>query len=250
MVNKKVQRIKLIVAILVVVIAAVLIGIRIHIYNKTGEKNMPFQVSEIIIVSTARKYEGEEATPIEDNGSIWNFQVVQNNDMYIEIKNNAKETEKIKNIKISNIEITQAPNKGAIKAFMPNSVDGSRYTYTDEYEVKDSLTYRGSEENSYKDLHINRNGGKLSISFANKDLGQYSSGADTEVTYDGKMLAKMGYTDEDLKFKLAFDITIELEDGRAYVGRIETAVNCDGLVENGTTQIDIKDFSNVVFKRV
>ena len=250
MVNKKVQRIKLIVAVLVVITAAILIGIRIHIYNKIGEKNMPFQVSEIIIVSTARRYEGEEAEPIEDNGSLWNFQVVQNNDMYIEIKNNAKETEKIKNIKISNIEITQAPNKGAIKVFMPNSIDGARYTYTDEYEVKDSLTYKGSEENSYKDLHINRNGGKLSISFANRDLGQYSSGEDTEVTYDGKMLSKMGYTDEDLKFKLAFDITIELEDGKAYIGRIETEVNCEGLVENGTTQIDIKDFSNVVFKRV
>ena len=250
MVNKKVQRIKLIIAILVIVIVAVIIGIRIHIYNKIGEKNMPFQVSEIIVVSTARRYEGGEAAPIEDDNSLWNFQVVQNNDMYIEIKNNAKETEKIKNIKISNIEIIQVPNKGSIKVFMPNSVDGARYTYTDEYEVKDSLTYGGYEENSYKDLRINKNGGKLSISFANKDLGQYSSGEDTEVTYDGKMLAKMGYTDEDLKFRLAFDLTIELEDGRAYVGRIETEVNCDGLVENGITQTDIKDFSNVVFKRV
>ena len=89
MVNKKVQRIKLIIAILVVVIVAVIIGIRIHIYNKIGEKNMPFQVSEIIIVSTARRYEGGEAAPIENNNSLWNFQVVQNNDMYIEIKNNA-----------------------------------------------------------------------------------------------------------------------------------------------------------------
>ena len=250
MINKKVQRIKLIIAILVVAIDAVIIGVRIYIYNKTGEKNMPFQVSEIIIVSTARRYEGEATAPIEENGSIWNFQVVQNNDMYIEIKNNAKNNEKIKNIKISNIEITQKPAKGTIRAFMPNSVEGSRYTYTDEYEVKDSLTYRGSEENSYKDLHINRNGGKLSISFANRDLGNYSSGDDTEVTYDGKMLSRMECSDEDIRFKIAFDLTIELEDGRAYLGRIEADVNCDGLVENGTTQVDIKDFSNVVFKRI
>ena len=211
---------------------------------------MPFQLSELIIVSTARKYEGEALTPIENNGSIWNFDVVQNNDVYIEIKNNAKENEKIKNIKISNVEITQNPNKGSIKVYMPNSVDGSRYTYTDEYEVSESLTYRGSEENSYKDLYINRNGGKLSISFANKELGQYSSGEDMEVTYDGKMLAKMGYTDEDLKFSIAFDLTIELEDERAYIGRVEAEINCDGLVENGTSQIDITDFSNVIFKRV
>lgn len=250
MINKKVQRIKFIIAVIVVILATIFVGIRIHIYNKTGEKNMPFEVSELIIVSTARRYEGE-TTPMEDNGSIWNFEVLQNNDMYIEIKNNnAKDSDKIKNIKISNIEIIQNPNKGSIKVYMPNSVEGARYTYTDEYEVKDSLTYRGSEENSYKDLYINRNGGKLSMSFTNKELGRYSSGQDTEVTYDGKMLAKMGYTDEDLKFKIAFEITIELEDGKAYNGRIETEVNCEGLVENGTTQIDIKDFSNVVFKRV
>lgn len=250
MVNKKVQRIKLIIAIMVVLVTAIIVGIRIYIYNKNGEKNMPFQVKELIIVSTARKYEGETGAPAESNGSIWNFDVVQNNDMYIEIKNNnAKEYEKIKNVKMSNIQITQNPAKGSIKVYMPNSVDGARYTYTNEFEVKDSLTYRGSEENSYKDLRINRNGGKLSMSFANKDLGKYSSGEDTEVTYDGKMLAKMGLTDEDLKFKIAFDLTIELEDGKAYVGRIEAEVNCEGLVENGTTQIDIKDFSNVVFKR-
>ena len=45
-------------------------------------------------------------------------------------------------------------------------------------------------------------------------------------------------------------IIILKDNGRAYVGRIETDVNCEGLVENGTSQIDITDFSNVVFKRV
>lgn len=250
MINKKAQRIKFIIAVLVVLAAAIFVGIRIYTYNKNGEKNMPFQISELIIVSTARRYEGNAQTPIEDNVSIWTFEVVQNNDMYIEIKNNAQNNEKIKSVKISNINVTQNPAKGAIKPYMPNSVEGARYTYTDDYEVGDSLTYRGSEENSYKDLRINRNGGKLGISFSNRSLGNYSSGTDTEVTYDGRMLAKMGYTDEDLKFKISFNLTIELEDGRAYVGTIETEVNCDGLVENGTSQIDIKDFSNVIFKRI
>lgn len=252
MVNKKVQRIKLIIAIIVVLTASILVGLRIYFYYKDGEKNMPFQISQLIIVSTARKYEGEvsAAEPIEGSGAIWNFDVVQNNDMYIEIKSNAGEEAKLKNVKISDIQITQKPAKGNLKAYMPNSVDGSRYTYTDEYEVKDSLTYRGLEENSYKDLRINKNGGKLSISFANKDLGKYSSGEDTEVTYDGRMLAKMGYTNEDLKFKATFNITIELEDGRAYTGKIEVDVNCDGLVENGTAQLEIKDFTNVKFIRI
>jgi len=249
-VNKRTQKIKFIIAVIVVLIATLFVSISIYNYNKNGEKNMPFQISELIIVSTARKYEGDTQTPIEDDGSIWNFDIVQNNDMYLEIKNYAKNNEKIKNVKISNINITQNPAKGSIRVYMPNAMEGARYTYTDEYEVKDSLTYRGSEENSYKDLHINRNGGKLGISFSNRDIGKYSSGTDTEVTYDGRMLAKMGYTDDDLKFKISFSLTIELEDGRSYTGTIEADVNCEGLVENGTSQVDIKDFSNVIFKRI
>ena len=100
MINKKVQKIKFIVAIIIVLVIAITIGVSYYFYDKNGEKNMPFKISELIIVSTARKYEGEGATPIENNGSIWNFDVVQNNDMYIEIKNKAKNDEKIKNIKI------------------------------------------------------------------------------------------------------------------------------------------------------
>ena len=249
MVNKKVQRIKFIIAIIVVLIATAFVAMSIYNYNKNGEKNMPFEVSKIIVVSTARKFEGGDAQPLGSNGSIWNFDVVQNNDMYIEIKNNAKEDEKIKSIKISNIELIKNPTKGAIKPYMPNSMEGARYTYTDEYLVNESLTYRGAEENSYKDLRINKKGGQLSVSFANKELGQYSSGEDTEVTYDGRMLAKMGYTDEDLEFAVAFDITIELEDGKSYSGRVETTITCKGLVEEGTCKTEITDFQNVIFKR-
>ncbi len=250
MVNKKVQRIKFIIAIIVVILAALFVFIRIYNYNKSGEKDMPFTVSEIIVVSTARKYEPENIEPIENSGAIWNFDIVQNNDMYIGITNNSKNDEKIKNVSIENIQIIESPKKGSIKTYMPNSLDGARYTYTDNFQVLNSLTYRGAEENSYKNLQINRNGGKLSISFVNKDLGKFSSGEDTEITYDGRMLTKMCLTDEDLKFKVAFDLVIELEDGKKYSGRIQTDINCDGLVENGTSQEDIKDFSNVIFKRV
>ena len=249
MINKKVQRIKFIIAVIVVLITAIFVGVNIYIYEKNGEKNMPFELSKIIVVSTARKNENENTEPIENNQSIWNFNVIQNNDMYIEVKSNGENDERIKNIKISNIQLIQNPAKGSIKAYMPNSLDGARYTYADEYLVNDSLTYSGSEENSYKDLRINRKGGQLSISFANKDLGRYSSGEDTEVTYDGRMLAKMGYTDEDLKFSIAFDITIELEEGKTYKGRAGIAIDCEELVEKGTSKVEITDFSNIIFKR-
>lgn len=251
MVNKKVQRIKFIIAIMVVILVAVGIGVRIHIYNKNGEKNMPYTISKIIVVSTARKNENAEQQPTEGTESIWNFDIIQNNDVYIEISNkNTRKNEKIKNVSIEDIQIIEAPKKGSIRVYMPNSLDGDRYTYTDEYEVGDSLTYRGSDENSYKNLQLNRNGGIVSFSFTNKEVGKYASGEDTEVTFDGRMLSKLNLKDEDLKSKVSFNLIIELDDEKRYSGKVELDISCEGLVENGTSKIDITDFSNIVFKRI
>lgn len=250
MVNKKVQRIKLIIAIIVVILVAVALIIRIDNYNKNGEKNMPYSISKLIVVSTARQYGDMDNAPVEEAESLWNFDIVQNNDVYIEVGNNSKNNEKIQNITINNIDIVEAPKKGNLNVYMPNSLEGERYTYTDEYQVHESLTYRGSDENSYNNLQINRSGGLISISFANKEIGKYSSGEDVEVTFDGRMLSKLNLTDDDLKSKVAFDLIIELDDGKKYSGRIELEINCNGLVENGTAQMEITDFSNVVFKRI
>lgn len=251
MVNKKVQRIKFIIAIIVVIIVAVAIGVRIHIYNKSGEKNMPYTISKIIVVSTARKNENIDEQPTEGTQSVWNFDIIQNNDVYIEINNkNTKKNEKIKNVSIEDIQILEAPQKGNLKIYMPNSLDGDRYTYTNEYEVGDSLTYRGADENSYKNLQLNRKGGIVSFSFTNKEVGKYVSGEDTEVTFDGRMLSKLNLKNEDLKSKVSFNLIIELDDEKKYSGKVELDINCEGLVENGTSKIEITDFSNIVFKRI
>ena len=133
---------------------------------------------------------------------------------------------------------------------MPSSLDGEKYKYTDDYIVSQSLTYRGAEESNYKTLQISKNGGNIGISFANKELGTYSSGEDTEITYNGTMLSKLGIANENVKSKVSFDLVIELDDGKKYSGSVEIDLSCDGLVENGTTQTEITDFSNVVFKRI
>ncbi len=274
--RKKIQRIKLIVAIVVVMVIAIIVVARIIKYQKEGEKNMPYSISKIIVVSTANKYEkneaegnkSEEDQPGENSGnqesqnenqnesqnnSIWKFDLIQNNDIYISIEKNEeniKNDEKIKSVSIENIQISQSPLKGTLKAYMPNSLDGDKYKYTNDYIVSESLTYRSADESNFKYLVISNNGGTIGISFANTELGTYSSGDDTEITYNGTMLSKVGITNEDVKSKVSFDLIIELDDGKKYSGRIDIDINCDGLVENGKTQIELTDFSNVVFKRI
>lgn len=248
--NKRIQTIKLMIAIFVILVLATIVVARILKYQKEGEKNMPFNLSKIIIVSKAIK---DENQPVEQNESIWNCNIIQTNDIYISIKDNkntSKNNEKIKNVTIQDIQILEAPSIGNLKTYMPSSIDGERYKYTDEYIISNSLTYRGAEKGDYKTLQIAKNGGNITISFANKDIGTYSSGEDTEITYNGTMLSKLGITDENVKSKVAFNLIIELDDGKKYSGRVELDLSCDGLVENGTTQTEITDFSNVIFKRI
>lgn len=246
--RKKIQRIKLIIAIIVVLMVAGFIVFRIMKYQAEGEKNMPFNLSKIIIVSTATT---TDATPDEtEDTSVWNYNLIQKNDVYISIENNSEKDEKIKNISIQNIQVIEEPTIGKLVAYMPNSLEGEQYNYTDDFIITDSLTYRGSDENNFKDLQIARTGGNIGFSLANKEIGKYSSGEDTEINYNGTMLSKLGIKDEDVKSKVSFDIILELEDGKKYLGNVTLDINCDQLVENGIAQNEITDFSNVIFKRI
>lgn len=251
--KKRIQRIKLMIAIIVVLAVATAVTARIIKYQSEGEKNMPFNLSKIIIISTAIKDDTVQETEQEQDGSIWNFNIIQNSDVYISIENNkenSKKNEKIKTITIDNIQVLEGPSVGTIKPYMPNSVDGEKYKYTDEYIISQSLTYRGADESNLKTLQISKNGGNIGVSFANKDVGKYSSGEDMQITYNGTMLSKLGIDNEKVKSRVSFDLIIELDDGKKYSGNVEINLNCDGLVENGTSQTEITDFSNIVFKRI
>ena len=246
----RIQKSKFIIAIFIIVLVVAFVIFRIIKYQTEGEKNMPFNLSKIIVVSTAQK---EDISQENEQNNIWNFNIIQTNDVYISIernKNNTKKDEKIKNISINNIEVTESPAVGVLKPYMPNSLEGENYKYSDEYVVNDSLTYRASDKTDYKNLQIGQNGGSIEISFANKQVGTYSSADDTEITYDGTMLSKIGITNEQVKSKVAFDLIIELDDGKKYSGRVELDLNCDNLIENGKSQIEITDFSNIIFKRI
>ena len=166
--NKKTQTIKLIIAIFVVIVFATIVIARIIKYQNEGEKNMPFTVSKIIIISTAQENKANTDSNKTNNNSGWNFDILQNNDVYISIeKSNTKKNEKIKNITIENIQITQNPEKGNIKAYMPSSLDSDKYTYTNNFLVNGSLTYRAADQSNLKNLQINKDGGTLGISFVN-----------------------------------------------------------------------------------
>lgn len=50
-------------------------------------------------------------------------------------------------------------------------------------------------------------------------FGRYTSEEET-VMHDGTILSKIGVTDNEIKAKLSFDVTIKLVSGTSYTGNI------------------------------
>ena len=108
--EKRKETIKLIVAITILALLLLFVVIMMIKYEVEGETSMPYQLSKIVIIGTV---EGVETT--EKSKEKWNFDIYQNNDVYFYIDQNAagvKENELIKSVKISNIQIKNAPQKG------------------------------------------------------------------------------------------------------------------------------------------
>ena len=79
--EKRKQMIKMWVAILVLAIIFIIVGAVMIQYEVEGDKSKPFNLSKIVVVSTA---EGMES----DGKNKWNFKVFQNNDVYLYIDKN------------------------------------------------------------------------------------------------------------------------------------------------------------------
>ncbi|MCI8392556.1 MAG: hypothetical protein HFJ23_01485 [Clostridia bacterium] len=102
---KKTIRFSVVVVILALIITVIcLLMLK---YAVEGENNMPFELSQLIVVSTAEGVENNQ------NENIWNFDLMQNNDVYLYIGKNKsyKETEIIKRIIINNIKVEEGPQK-------------------------------------------------------------------------------------------------------------------------------------------
>lgn len=214
-------------------------------YAVEGENNMPFEVSQLIIVSTAEGIDKET----KDN-NMWNFDLVQNNDVYIYISKNKnyKDAEIIKSITINNFKIENGPNAGKITIYRPSKLEDKIYEYNEEYVIESDLTYAGAEFTNAKNLEIANQGGIIFLRFCNNGLGSYSSN-DKEISHDGTILAKAGVKAEDIKCNVSFDLTIEIVDGTKFVGNIKAELPSGNIIEAGTSSFEKKDFKDVIFKR-
>ena len=215
-------------------------------YNVEGETNLPFDLTKVSIISNV---EGIDNT--EDTQNKWNLKVNQNNDIYLYIKknDNYKETEIIDSIKLDNFKIEESPKVGQLKLYKPdNSVETNIFINKEENEV-DSIEYEGNLDANIKDLKIANQGGLVIFRFANCGIGDYISNDDEEIKHS-ELLKKLSVNNEDLKFKISFDMYINLNSKKSYKANIKLELPVKDVVDNGVQNEEITDFDNVIFKRV
>lgn len=250
--DRKKQMIKLCVAITAFALIIILVATVMIRYEVEGDKNLPFNLSKIILISTA---EGNEQENDDEDDSEeetrWDFDVEQNNDVYIYFDKNEEykgDEKTIKNLTIENITIVQTPELGEIVAYMPNSVDGRIFENSEEYLVTDTLTYTGATESNPQTLEIGRNGGSALIRFSNIGIGNYTSDTEEEITHDGSLLQKMEISNEEIQFVVSFDLVVTVENCK-YRANISLEMPCGDITEEGTCSLEKTDMSDVIFKR-
>ena len=205
---------------------------------------MPFELSSIMVVSNA------EGIQKEEKQATWDMNLIQNNDIYIEISRNKnyKETEIIEEIILDNFKTIINPQRGKTKVFRPSENENLVYEYKTEYIVDNELKYTGAENTNIKNLEIANQGGMIMFRFANTNIGEYISDEE-EVKHDGTLLSKIDIKNEEIKFKIAFDITIKLKSEKEYKATIELELPAGNVIEEGTSSYEKTTFKDVVFKR-
>lgn len=226
-----------------IIFAVLLIVVR---YEVEGEKEMPFDLSKILIVSSVN------GNPNEDSENIWNISVSETNDIYIYIDRDEGSKELIKSVSLENFDIENLTStERDYKIYRPTGEMENLYSKSEADYKEDVISYQGSKIDDLKALEVSNIGGMVAFRFSEENLGTFTSNEEgLEIHYDGNLLTNLGITVDDVKAKLGFDIIIETVSGIKYKGTVEVTVPGDDLITNGSSTIELTNFDEVIFKRV
>lgn len=245
--NHKKQIIKKATVISVLVLLIIAVAFIMIKYEIEGEKNMPFKLSKIMIISTADGITKDDST----------ITVYQCNDFYLSIEKNSDESTNsmIKNIYIENITVMSQPQKGVVKFYRP-SINGKLvYDNSKECQLDDSITYAGDIQTSLHALTIANQGGTISFRSCIEDVGeiaidQESTSKAVSYNNDGTLLQRAEISIPEIRYNIGFDVIIELTDGKMYKGYVNETLPMEDTEKGGVQGIEKVNLENVVFKRI
>ena len=235
-------------AIYVAIIAVIIVAIAftalmlILKYDEKGEENMPFNITKISLISTT------DASHVEDKKNLWHKSVEQDNDIYIYVEKNKEyqKTETIKSIKIDNFKIIEKPKKGEISIYKPSNNEKQIFENKEEYKTE-QIIVNGTQKTEIQAENISNQGGIIAFRIANQKLGNYISN-EKEINYD-ELLKKIKITYEEIKSKISFDLTIQLENEKQFKTTVELDIPLEKVIQQGKDSKEIEN-PNCIFKRI
>ncbi len=232
------------VVIFILIMTILLAALLMFRYHVEGEKNLPFNVKKINIVSTA------ETDITQDKEEVWHAGMLQKNDIFFVIEKNPnyKKEDAIRKVSFENFQIIKTNEDMAVDIYKPTKTVDS-YTYSDEYKIENSLKYVGGQSTNTETLQINNQGGLIGFSVASDNLGEYIFNENEKLPSDGKLLAKAGIKAEDIDFKVTFDLIIETESDHKFKANITLDLPTGNILEEGVGTSEDTDLSSVIFKR-
>jgi len=222
----------------------VIAGIFMLKYEVEGEKNLPFEIKKIMVISTA------EGVQEENTEQKWSFNIDQNNDLYIRIEknDNNKKNEVIKNISIDNFRVVKKPEKGNIEIYRP--AEEGLYKKENQYLVTEKLQYLGAKETNLSKLEIANQGGMILFRCSNENIGKYESNEDTQIVHDGTLIGKTDISLEQIQSAVSFDIVIETVKEIKYKATINLDLPVGDILKDGVSVFEKEDMSDIIFKRI
>ena len=238
---KKYFKISLILAIIFILIF--IIFLIILKYELEGEKreDLPFYIDKISLVSTADGLQDENNTEF-----LWKGDLLQINDIYITIsKNENLQNNILENVILENFELTY-PKKGNINfcRIIKNEDTSNNYIIENLNQYK----FIGGESTSLEELTISNQGGNIGLRIINNDLGTYESNEE-EINYDGRILNLENIKNDEIKFKIKFDILLEIFDGNRYKTNVELELPVGDILTNGVEVIEYESINNLIYRR-
>ena len=215
-------------------------------YQVEGEKDLPYKLSKILLVSTV---DGKSNT---DSENLWNIDITQTNDIFIYINDkNENQKETIKEVSLENFQIIEAPKKGDIQILRPTADLDNLYTNSVQNYLEDKIVYQGAKLGDMKSLEIANNGGIVGFRLALNNLGKFvSNDENVEIIYDGRLLSNLGVSLEEIKLRLKFDIIVTTSSNISYKGSLTLDMPTSEIIEQGASKTEITDFTDIIFKRI
>ena len=215
-------------------------------YYVEGEKNLPFNITKQIVISSA------STENFERNEDVYEADIIQKNDIFIGIEKNPnyKKEDAIKEVLFNNFKVLEPGKIGKVETYRTS--EDETFKYIEKYLAIDEIKYVGAKDTNLKEeqMTIGNQGGLLEISIILNDLGRFTYTENENIESDGRLLKKLNLKTEDIKTKISFDVVIKLVSGNIFKTTITLDLPISDIANEGVSTVENTNLDKLVFKRI